>query len=29
VTLGNTLGGMSTWLLGWPLAKRYPLDQPR
>jgi membrane protein YqaA with SNARE-associated domain len=28
-TLGNTLGGMSTWLLGWLLAKRYPLDQPR
>ena len=27
-TLGNTLGGMSTWLLGWLLAKRYPLDQP-
>jgi len=28
-TLGNTLGGMSTWLLGWLLATRYPLDQPR
>ena len=28
-TLGNTLGGMSTWLLGWLLARRYPLDQPR
>ncbi len=28
-TLGNTLGGMSTWLLGWLLAKRYPLDRPR
>lgn len=28
-TLGNTLGGMSTWLLGWLLAKRYPLDQLR
>jgi membrane protein YqaA with SNARE-associated domain len=27
-TLGNTLGGMSTWLLGWLLARRYPLDQP-
>ena len=27
-TLGNTLGGMSTWLLGWLLAMRYPLDQP-
>jgi membrane protein YqaA with SNARE-associated domain len=27
-TLGNTLGGMSTWLLGWMLAVRYPLDQP-
>lgn len=26
--LGNTLGGMSTWLLGWLLARRYPLDQP-
>jgi membrane protein YqaA with SNARE-associated domain len=24
-TLGNTLGGMSTWLLGWLLARRYPL----
>ena len=23
-TLGNTLGGMSTWLLGWLLARRYP-----
>ncbi len=28
-TLGNTLGGMSTWLLGWLLARRYPLDHPR
>ena len=28
-TLGNTLGGMSTWLLGWLLAKRYPLDRLR
>lgn len=28
-TLGNTLGGMSTWLLGRLLAMRYPLDQPR
>ena len=28
-TLGNTLGGMSTWLLGRLLATRYPLDQPR
>lgn len=28
-TLGNTLGGMSTWLLGWLVAWRYPLDQPR
>ncbi len=28
-TLGNTLGGMSTWLLGWLLARRYPLDRPR
>ena len=23
-TLGNTLGGMSTWWLGWLLARRYP-----
>lgn len=23
-TVGNTLGGMSTWLLGWLLARRYP-----
>lgn len=28
-TLGNSLGGMSTWLLGWLLARRYPLDHPR
>jgi len=28
-TLGNTLGGMSTWLLGWWLARRYPLDGPQ
>ncbi|MHB8535343.1 MAG: YqaA family protein [Sulfuricaulis sp.] len=28
-TLGNTLGGMSTWLLGCLLARRYPLDRPR
>ncbi len=23
-TLGNTLGGMTSWLLGWWLAKRFP-----
>ena len=23
-TLGNTLGGMLTWLLGWWLARHYP-----
>lgn len=28
-TFGNTLGALSTWLLGWLLAQRYPLDQPR
>ncbi len=28
-TLGNTLGGMSTWLLGWFVARRFPLDRPR
>jgi membrane protein YqaA with SNARE-associated domain len=28
-TLGNTLGALTTWLLGWLLAKRYPLDRPR
>jgi membrane protein YqaA with SNARE-associated domain len=29
VTLGNTLGALTTWLLGWLLVKRYPLDRPR
>ncbi|MBL3590767.1 MAG: DedA family protein [gamma proteobacterium endosymbiont of Lamellibrachia anaximandri] len=24
VTLGNTLGGLSSWLIGWWLAKRFP-----
>jgi membrane protein YqaA with SNARE-associated domain len=28
-TLGNTLGGLTTWLLGWWFARRYPLDRPR
>ncbi len=31
-TLGNTLGGLSSWLIGWWLAKRYPdkvLSKPR
>jgi len=23
-TLGNTLGGMSSWLIGWLLARRWP-----
>ncbi len=23
-TLGNSLGGMSSWLLGWWLARRFP-----
>ena len=30
-TLGNSLGGMSSWLLGWWLARRFPdriLHQP-
>ncbi|HYA37946.1 MAG TPA: YqaA family protein [Candidatus Methylomirabilis sp.] len=27
-TLGNTLGGMSTWIPGWLLARRLPLDHP-
>ena len=26
-TLGNTLGGLSSWLIGWWLAKRFP-DAP-
>ncbi len=26
-TLGNTLGGMTSWLIGWWLARRYPLEQ--
>jgi membrane protein YqaA with SNARE-associated domain len=25
-TAGNTLGGLSTWLLGWLVARKYPLD---
>ncbi len=25
-TLGNTLGGMLSWLLGWWLARRFPLQ---
>ena len=31
-TLGNTLGGLSSWLVGWWLARRYPemgLHDPR
>lgn len=28
-TLGNTLGALTTWFLGWLLAGRYPLDRPR
>jgi membrane protein YqaA with SNARE-associated domain len=28
-TLGNTLGALTTWFLGWLLASRYPLDRPR
>jgi membrane protein YqaA with SNARE-associated domain len=28
-TLGNTLGALTTWLLGRLLALRVPLDQPR
>lgn len=28
-TAGNTLGGLSTWLLGWLVARKYPLDHPR
>jgi len=28
-TLGNLLGGMSTWILGWLLTRRFPLDHPR
>lgn len=30
-TLGNTLGGMSSWLIGWLIARRWParrLDKP-
>lgn len=26
-TAGNTLGGMSTWLLGWWLARRWPPER--
>ncbi|MES9954702.1 MAG: VTT domain-containing protein [Candidatus Thiodiazotropha sp. 6PLUC2] len=25
-TMGNTLGGVSSWLIGWWLAKRFPLQ---
>ncbi|MEN8179827.1 MAG: VTT domain-containing protein [Pseudomonadota bacterium] len=31
-TLGNTLGGLSSWLIGWWLARRFPakgLSNPR
>ena len=33
-TLGNTLGGMSSWLIGWIIARRFPArelagDKPR
>ena len=27
-TLGNTLGGISSWILGWWLARRYPGRNP-
>lgn len=26
-SLGNTLGGLSTWLLGYLLARRFPIEQ--
>lgn len=26
-TAGNSLGGMSSWLIGWWLAKRYPVER--
>ena len=26
-TVGNTLGGMSSWVLGWLIALRYPLTE--
>ena len=26
-TAGNTLGGMSSWVLGWMIALRYPLTE--
>ena len=26
-TAGNTLGGMSSWVLGWIIALRYPLTE--
>jgi len=26
-TAGNTLGGMSSWVLGWVIALRYPLTK--
>lgn len=25
-TVGNALGGMTSWLIGWWLARRYPLE---
>jgi membrane protein YqaA with SNARE-associated domain len=31
-TLGNSLGGMSSWLIGWWIARRFPgriLQQPK
>lgn len=27
-TLGNTLGGMTSWGIGWLLARRWPGDDP-
>lgn len=26
-TVGNTLGGMSSWVVGWVIALRYPLTE--
>lgn len=26
-TLGNTMGAMTTWLIGWVIAIRYPADR--
>ncbi|UCH53102.1 MAG: DedA family protein [Pseudomonadota bacterium] len=28
-SVGNTLGALTTWFLGWLVAVRWPLDQPR